>query len=77
MGMLPKGFGSGNNLKDTRETLEGCTIAFCPTCKSKFYTDKDHKVCNMCSIGMVWNNKKKQYTYYPGLDKSKQSNFGV
>lgn len=74
MGMLPKGFGS-DALNDPRETVEGCTIKVCPTCKRDFYSNENCKSCNMCSLGMVWN--RNGYTYYPGLDKSKQSNFGV
>jgi len=76
MGTLPKGFGSGG-LADPRESVKGCTIASCPSCKIEFYQDENHKICNMCSVGMVWNIKKQCYTYYPGLDKSKQSKVDV
>lgn len=74
--MLPKGFGVGQ-LKNPRDTIEGCTIAFCPSCKREFYRNEDHKICKMCSIGMVWNQSEHFYMYYPGLDKSKQKDFGV
>lgn len=74
MGMLPKGF--GGKLDYPRETIEGCTIAFCPTCKREFYRNENNKICNMCSMGMVWNGNG-EYTYYPGLDKSKQNKDGV
>ena len=76
MRMLPRGFGSGA-VTDPRESVEGCTIVSCPSCKVDFYKDNNHKICNMCSMGMVWNIQKQQYTYYPGLDKSKQSESGV
>ena len=76
MGTLPKGFGSGCT-KDPRETVEGCTITFCPSCAREFYKDEDNPICNMCSLGMVWNRDGNCYTYYPGQDKSKQSKVGV
>lgn len=74
MGMLPKGFGS-SELKEIRETIEGCTIESCPTCKRDFYSNENCKICNMCSMGMVWNGNG--YKYYPGLDKSNQSKADV
>jgi len=71
MGMLPKGFGSCVSA-DHRELIKDCTSASCPLCKIKFYKDENHKICNICSMRMVWNIEKQQYTYHPGLDKAKQ-----
>jgi len=78
MGMLPKGFGK-NQTTSTTITKNGipieCTVESCPICTRRFCRDKEHTICNECSLGMLWNGK--EYVYYPGLDKSKQSKVGV
>lgn len=80
--MLPKGFGFNFRYPYPKskeghifKIPEGCTRKQCPLCKRDFCHDKDHTICNMCSLGLVWNGKG--FTYYPGIDKSKQINFDV
>ena len=81
MGILPKGFGfnfrSSHPIDEEYffKKPEGCTRKQSPTCKRDFCHDKNHLACNMCSLCMVWNGRG--YTYYPGVDQSKQKNFGV
>ena len=56
---------------------KGTEIKFCPTCERLFYRDEEHQVCNYCVRGLVFENKTDKYgfpiyTYYEGLDQSKQ-----